>query len=414
MKLLKARHVVPVGSPVIAAGAVLIENGRIRDIGPASELINRAPSDVESHDLGDMALLPGFINPHTHLELTCYKDALPRAPLWEWFNHLLPKRFEPGAAEREIEAVRDGARQSIAAGVTLVGDISRSGITAKALVNSPIRRISFVELISGAKLPPSTGPELEQTLSVAEQAFGNAQTIIGISPHAPYTVIPDDLRYLLDLARRDDRLLTIHLLETSEEVDWLEGKPGFLADFLRERSLACADHQPTSAVEFLSRSGLLDGAPRLAHVNYVNDALLDILSESRASIAYCPRAHAYFGHKNHPWKRLRRAGINVCIGTDSLASNASLSILDELRYLAVRNPDIESMTLLEMGTINSATALHLEHQTGQIKTDAWADLCAIPCNSISSGDVVDEIIRGKEVPQGTWIAGELVSTHSPR
>ncbi len=411
MKLLTARYVVSVASPVIESGSVLIDKGCIVSVGRTVDLRREINSDTSVEDLGDVALLPGFINPHTHLELTCYKDTLPRAPLWEWFNSLLPKRIEPGAGDREFEGVQEGARQSLAAGVTLVGDISRTGITARALVNSPIRRISFIELISGAKLPPSTGSELEATLDAAERDFGNDRTIIGVSPHAPYTVTPGDLRITLDLATRLQRRLTMHVLETPEELEWLEGKPGFLTDFLRDRSLACMDHQPKSPVEYLSTPGLLDAGRILAHVNYVNDEIVERLAKSQSSIVYCPRAHNYYGHTAHPWRRLVEAGVNVCIGTDSLASNASLSILDELRYLAVQHPNLAAQHLLEMGTIRSAKALQLDRATGCIRVGAWADLCAIPTQATKCADVVDEIVRGSESPQETWIAGQSASTH---
>lgn len=411
MKLLTARYVVSVASPVIESGAVLIDKGCIVSVGRTVDLRREISSDTSVEDLGDVALLPGFINPHTHLELTCYKDALPRAPLWEWFNSLLPRRVEPGAGDREFEGVQEGARQSIDAGVTLVGDISRTGITARALAGSPIRRISFIELISGAKLPPSTGPALESAVNVAERDFGNDRTIIGVSPHAPYTVTPEDLRTTIALAKRDRRILTMHVLETPEEFDWLEGKSGFLADFLRDRSLACMDHQPTNPVEYLSTPGLLDVAPLLAHVNYVNDEIVEHLAKSPSSVVYCPRAHDYYGHNAHPWRRLVEAGVNVCIGTDSLASNASLSILDELRYLAVQHPNLAAQHLLELGTIRSARALRLERATGCIRVGAWADLCAIPTQASKCADVVDEIVRGSESPQQTWIAGQSASTH---
>lgn len=410
MKLLTSRFVIPVSAPVIEDGAVLVEAGHIVRTGRAAELRADLPAGTVIEAVGDVALLPGFINPHTHLELTCYHGELPRAGLWEWFDHLLPKRVPVGAIERERAAVREGARLSLAAGVTLVGDISRTGITADAIADSPIRRVCFIELISGASQPPSTEVELQSITADAADRYRSDRTMIGVSPHAPYTVTPDDLRGSVSLARRRNWPLTMHLLETKEERDWLAGRPGYLADFLRDRGFVCAKHQPTSAAECLVDSGLLEAGPLLAHVNYLDERTLDALAASQASVVWCPRAHDYFGHSDHPWQTLLERGVNVCVGTDSLASNESLSILDELRFLAARYPDFPAATLLEMGTTRSARGLHLGSLAGKIAPGAWADFCAIPCDVKDARDVMDDIIRGGAVPQKTWIAAESVST----
>lgn len=412
MNLLTAKFVVPVTSPVIKDGAILIRDGRICDVGTAHDLRISMPAGTSIEDLGDVALLPGFINPHTHLELTGYHGMLPRAPLWEWFNTLLPMRVTPNAAEREIEAVREGARQSLAAGVTLVGDISRRGITALSLVDSPIRRVCFIELISGASMPPASGAELATIADDAANRFAGDRTRIGITPHAPYTVTPTDLRASVQFARHRRWPLTMHLLETIEERDWLYGNAGFLADFLRDRGLACATCQPTDPVSLLTESGLCGAAPLYAHMNYADDRTIDLLADSHASVVFCPRAHAHFGHSDHPWRELLERGINVCVGTDSLASNVSLSILDELRFLAARYPDFDVVKLLEMGTIDAARGLQLENRAGHFGIDAWADACAIPCSAGSVDDVVDEIMNGHEPPRMTWVAGLLASTQT--
>ncbi|MCB9857893.1 MAG: amidohydrolase family protein [Phycisphaerales bacterium] len=412
MKLLTAKFVVPVTSPIIEAGAILIDGGLIRSVGPVRELRAAMPAGTPVDDLGDVALLPGFVNPHTHLELTNYQGVLPRAPLWEWFNALLPMRATPGAAEREIEGVREGARQSLAAGVTLIGDISRRGITALSLRDSPIRRVCFIELISGASLPPSNAVELATIADDADRRFGDDRTRIGITPHAPYTVTPADLQAARRIATDHHWPLTMHLLETVEERDWLHGRAGFLADFLRDRGLACANYQPTDPVAWLSESGIADAATLFAHLNYADQNTIDLLANSQSSVVYCPRAHEFFGHTDHPWRSLLSRGINVCVGTDSLASNVSLSILDELRFLAARYPDIDDMTLLEMGTIRASRSLRLERSAGHLSIDAWADACAIPCVSGKVDDVVDEIINGNEKPVLTWVAGTLASTQA--
>ncbi|HPF38432.1 MAG TPA: amidohydrolase family protein [Phycisphaerae bacterium] len=409
MRILTARFVVPVTTPVIERGALLLRDGHIRALGSLETIAGTAPTGTPIEDLGDAALLPGFVNPHTHLELTAYHGVLPRAPLWEWFNTLLPSRLTPGAADRELASLRRGAQMSLDAGVTLIGDISRCGITASALGESPIRRICFVELISGASAPPSNIAELESMSADTEQSHGGDRCVIGVTPHAPYTVTPTDLRASVQLATRRRCPLTMHLLETIEERDWLHGRPGFLATFLRDRGLTCADHQPDSPSALLKAAGFDEFPALFAHVNYDDAETTSLIAKAGSSVVYCPRAHAWFGHEGHPWRALLQAGVNVCVGTDSLASNDSLSILDELRFLAMRHPDVNAGELLSMGTSRSAHALGVAPFAGRLEPGAWADVCAIPCVAKSTNQVVDEIIRGAAQPARTWVAGADVS-----
>jgi cytosine/adenosine deaminase-related metal-dependent hydrolase len=413
MRLLIAKYVVPVSHPVIERGGVLFDNERIVAVGDADELRRQVTRDVQIEDLGDVALLPGFVNPHTHLELTCYHGLLESAPLWQWFNGLLPMRLLDGARDRERAGVTDGARLCIESGVTTVGDISRTGLSAELLSDSPIRTISFVELISGAALPPSTVTNLVETVEGIDREFGGDRLIVGVSPHTPYTVTPDDLIAVARYASSQRRSWTMHLLETPEEAEWLDGRRGFLSTFLEERKLANAGFVPSGIRKLLEPLELAGSSPLFAHVNYATDDDIDAIAECGASVVWCPRAHAYYGHENHPWRRLIERGINVCIGTDSLASNESLSILDELRFLGTRFDDVPSEELLQLGTIRSATALGLTGKAGCLQPGAWSDFCVLPTIAKRASDVIDQALYSNSCVAQTWIGGERVFAAPP-
>lgn len=419
MKLLSAKYVVPLTSPVIEGGGILIDGGTIREVGPATELRRELGASDSIEDLGNAAILPGLINAHTHLELTRFHQALPRAGLWEWFEELLPRLVAPESDRILKSAIAEGAALSLAAGVTTVADISRRGLTAEAIHDSAIRRVCFVELISGASQPPSDPDELESIACRLARPTDRGLTTPGLSPHAPYTVVPNDIRATIDLANRQSWKLTMHLLETPEERDWLDGRTGYLADYLRDRGFACADHQPQSVEQYLTTSGLLNCRPLLAHVNYARDSTIALLAPDTtqrrgASVAFCPRAHDYFGHEDHPWRRLMKRGINVCLGTDSLASNESLSILDEMRFLGSRHAEVASQLLLEMGTLNAARALDMTRRIGHLSRDAFADCFAIATDTKQADDVIDETVRGSATPFRTWVAGEVASRQLDR
>src|SRR6185369_5616505 len=153
-----ARWVLPIDRPPIEGGYVLVRDGDIAAVGRTRS------GGAALTDLGDVALLPGFVNAHTHLELTGYRGRLAPAPLWDWFVELLKLRREPGAADAERAAVRQGAAESLAAGVTCIGDISRTAHHAQTLSECSIRAVCFCELISGAALPPTTATQLGELI----------------------------------------------------------------------------------------------------------------------------------------------------------------------------------------------------------------------------------------------------------
>jgi aminodeoxyfutalosine deaminase len=440
----RARWVLPITSPPIERGAIAIEDGRIVGVGPASDI-----SGDSVVDLGDCLLLPGFVNAHTHLEATCYRGLIPPQPLWQWFFALLALRTRPDTAERERAAVAAGAAQSLAAGVTCVGDISRTGINVEALRPSPIRKLCFLELISGASQPPNDVESLEksyQLSAISDQPEGRSYQpsaisyqpegqddhpssfihhpplMVGLSPHALYTVTWDDLVGAAALARRHDVPVTVHVLETPEEAEWLAGGGGFLEDFLVRCRLATAGMNVTGgAIERLTRSGLMDCRPLLAHVNYIDqescgtaapgcvappgEGFFARLAASRASVAWCPRSHRFFGHAPHRWRGMLAAGVNVCLGTDSLASNESLSILDELRYVRTLAPDFPPHELLAMATIRGAAALRLDGIIGSLEVGKLADFIAMPFDAAAPADPSANLLDGAENFTGVWIGG---------
>lgn len=379
----RARWIVPVDSAPIPQGELAVAGGRIVGLGPRGS----QPKGV-IHDLGDATIIPGLINAHAHLELGCYAGVLPPSALWDWLARLVQLRRAPGAAEREAQAVAEGAAASLAAGVTCIADISREAIHAAPLARSPIRKICFAELISGAARPPNDADSLERTLDALSEWVEPGRLDLGISPHTPYTVDPDHLAAAIGLAARRHLPWTLHLLETPEEAEWLLGSPdatpglwervrdlGITRDRLAARRSTLEQIASPSFID--TSHGASRQSPLFAHVNYGDDWIVDRLRASNASVVWCPRAHAFFGHRPHPWRCLVQAGINVCVGTDSLASNSSLSILDELRQVRRIAPDLQPDTLLSMGTLCGARALGRGAELGSLAPGKRADLVAL-------------------------------------
>lgn len=401
--ILKAAHVAPLDGPTIEDGCVEIEGERIARVGPRDEW----PANAPVEDLGAVVLTPGLVNPHTHLELGAYWQALPPAPFWEWLPGLVRLRRAPDALSRERAAAEEWGWRSLRAGVTTVGDISRQNVAWSALKRVPIRKVCFAELLTIADHPARNPVELQAAVESIEE---DALLTAGVSPHAPYTVPKEQIREAIALAARLNRPWTMHLAETPEEVEFLNGNANALPEGFSRLLPPAGIHPPGQDLrDFLDDvcgDGTSGGA--LAHVNYPTQEEVAWLSDQEHFVIYCPRAHRFFGHAPHRFTRLIAAGARVAIGTDSPASNDDVSLLSELRLLQtlIERPPAPH-ALLHFVTLNAAAALGLHHQIGSLTAGKQADIAAFPFAS-AAADPLEAIIRDAPAPTAVWVAGKRV------
>ncbi|MHC4063992.1 MAG: amidohydrolase family protein [Planctomycetota bacterium] len=407
--ILRARHVLAADGQAIENGAVRAEGGRIVEVGPAGS-IEGSPTD----DLGNSLLLPGLINAHTHLELTHLAGRVPpRGDFVDWINRLVQAMRADGEDPDTVRAaVRKGRDLSLQAGVTTVGDIARlSRLTRPILASGPLRVLSFGEVIAIGKLRSRLAERLE---AAADTSARGEFLEVGVSPHAPYTVEPQGLAACVDWAVACGLRLCMHLAETAEEALFTTNLAGPVRDYLEQhgamdRHVPCPGLPP---VEYVASAGLLGPDTLLAHANYVNDQDIRRIAASGAHVVYCPRTHAAFNHPPHPFERMLACGVNVCVGTDSLASNPSLSVLEELRFLRSKHPDLPASLLIEMGTIRAARALGMEGTVGSVLPGTFADLTVIPLDPTGPSDPLENILASTSSPGRTYVAGSSVTSAS--
>ncbi len=400
--ILRARFIV--GGP----GGV-IDNGFVSTVGGLIEKIGRTPPRRADIDFGDAVLVPGFVNAHTHLELSGLRGKIaPRAGFVDWLEQLVALIRANKAWFEEIPAaMARGIGDSIAAGVTTLGDITREpDRTRSLLAASPIRAVSFGEVITIGNQRTALGERCARAInphSATDRLF------IGISPHAPYTVEPDAMRACAAKAAAKKLPLAIHLAETLEEACFTQDRAGPFVAYLKglgvwDDAIEVAGMSP---IELAAATGLLTPRTVVAHANYVSEGDIATLAYSRASVAYCPRTHAAFEHAPHRFLDMQRAGINVCVATDSLASNPSLSVLDELRFLRTRHPDLSADALLALGTINGARALGLDHAVGSLTPGKAADFAVMGLATGNAETHWGEILETTTSPMAVCISGEL-------
>jgi cytosine/adenosine deaminase-related metal-dependent hydrolase len=221
----------------------------------------------------------------------------------------------------------------------------------------------------------------------------------GVSPHAPYSIDADGYRRCLAAARADGLPLTTHLAESPDEAVFLRDHTGPFRELWERLGAwdeASVPRFEGGPVRYAASLGLLDHHPAaLAHFNYCDDAELGLLARGRASVVYCPRTHAYFGHPPHRWREMLGAGINVAVGTDSRASSPDLNLVDELRLLHGLAPDVPALTLWELATTRGARALGLADEAGSIMPGRFGDLVVFPT---SGNDPLAHILESTVLP----------------
>jgi cytosine/adenosine deaminase-related metal-dependent hydrolase len=389
-----ARWILPVSSPPLAGGAVEIDaSGRVL-------AVHRQPP-VGTHDLGAVALVPGLVNAHTHLEFSELAEPLqPAQPFAAWLRALVAYRRQRGDAQR---AIRAGLSQSRTCGTIAVGDIDTRGKPdqysaadpGQDLAQRPAHVVAFRELLG---LDPAT--VALQTGTAAEfldhpSTMSSQGVVRGLSPHAPYTVHPRLLDSAISLALNARAPLTMHLAETRAELECLAAGTGDLVEMLTAAGIWQGPLYPpgTRPLDFLRRLAPL---PRvaIAHGNYLAEDELDFLAvRPNFTLVYCPRTHAFFGHRDHPWQKLAERGAVVAIGTDGRCSNPDLSVWGELQFLRRNFPPADAAQLLRMGTLHGAIALGLADRLGTIEPGKSPGLAVIRLGQVGETDPYDELFH---------------------
>lgn len=400
---LRARYVFPVASAPIDDGVLTISGERIVAVGTHV-------GDAPVVDLGDVAVLPGLVNAHTHLEFSDVGAPLgqPGEPLPTWIRSVVAHR-RSRHEQATATAISCGLSESTKAGVTSIGEISTGSWPPTGAVQADV--MVFHESIGLAPTNVATQSDAAaRHIAGARHEWNQANLLPGLSPHAPYSVHPELLDRLVQLAIESQVPVAMHVAESREELELLATGRGPFRDMLEAFGVwqegIFGARRPLDSLEKLAR------CPRalVIHGNYLAADEIELLRQQaeRMSLVYCPRTHAYFRHEAYRLAQLLSAGVHVTLGTDSRASNPDLSLWSEMRHIATHHPAVRPAQILELGTECGARALGLAAQLGTLEAGKFANLAIVPIGQQNARDPHELLLQSSCGPTQTYWRGQRV------
>ncbi|HEV2318925.1 MAG TPA: amidohydrolase family protein, partial [Verrucomicrobiae bacterium] len=374
-----------------------------------------APSAV---DLGDTVLLPGLVNAHCHLDYTDMAGFWPQPKSFtDWIAWMLAAKAE-WSYSNYARSWLNGAKMLLQTGTTTVADIETAPeLLPEVWDATPLRIFSFLEMTSvRSKRDPA---------DILDEALGKIASLphrrcaAALSPHAPYSTSPELLRLCAGAAREKNLRTAIHVAESQQEFEMFAHARGVMFDWLKKNGRDNSDCGLGSPFKHLNRFGLANGNCLAVHANFLDDSDIPLFAKSGASVVHCPRSHDYFQHGKCFAAALLAANVNVCLGTDSLATVAKdgqesleLNLFSEMQTFLRSNPGLKPETVLKMATMNGARALGLAGKIGEISSYAHADLIAVPfAGGIS--EVYEAILNFQGHVKASMIEGQWAIPPEP-
>jgi len=382
--VLSARWILPIDRPPIDGGWVEISGGEIVRLARG-----RAPAGAR--DLGDVALMPGLVNAHTHLELSWLAGRVrPAESMVGWIRSLIAARVAPDAppeAERAVAAAQAAATMRDT-GTVLAGDVTNTLTTVPALHGAGLSAVLFHEVLGFNQARPARAVEVAWTQARAAASGGIIPAVVA---HAPYSVAPS---LFSEIARRRETApLSVHLGESAEEIEFLRSGHGPFRRLLEDLGVWNDGWEPPGGdpIDYLDRLGYLVPGLLAVHAVHLSRASIEHLCDAGGVVVTCPRSNVWVGGGIPNVSRFYASGLPVAIGTDSLASAPTLNLFDELAEFRRIAPDVAPESLLDSATRAGAEALGFGRLFGTIAPGKRSALIAVDVPS-SVTDVEEYLV----------------------
>lgn len=403
MTILRARIVLPVSQLPIEDGAVAVEGDSIVAVGKAEEI--RKAHSGEVRDLGDVVLSPGLINAHCHLDYSRFRGEVEwRGSFIEWILQLVSVK-QLRTEKEYAAAIQWGVNDLVKSGTTTVVNVESFPQVIDQVPDLGLRVWWCLEMIDFKRTEP-----VNQLVKEALEVIAAHPKMLGgfaLSPHAPYTASADLYRLAAHHARKQNILLTTHLAESEEEDDMIRRGTGHMYDYFIRAGRDMGDCKRQGSAQLLLEYGALGPNCLAVHANCLTPLDTKLLKQSGAHVVHCPKSHRFFGRGTSLLPVFGEQDINVCLGTDSMASNDTLNMFLEMQTLAHVFPRLTAEELLQMTTTNAAKALGQEQKLGKIAPGAWADLIAVPLDG-AVPDPYEALVYNEKPVSFSMVGGKVL------
>lgn len=398
--IVRSRVVVPMTGDPIENGAVAIVGSKITGVGRFEDVKANHGGDVV--DLGEQILLPGLINAHCHLDYTRLRGKIPpQESFTDWIRAINAEKAKLTAKDY-VASINEGFAEAQSFGTTTIVNLTAFPELI-AEIEEPVRTWWFGELID------VRNPDQAEAIVDRAAELLRSKNHWGLAPHAPFTASPQLFSAASEISSKHSVPMTTHVAESREEMQMFRDAAGPLFDFLKSLGRPMDDCGANTPLASLMQRQAVDERWILAHLNELTDADFDLLVRAEGfHIAHCPRSHTFFGHTPFALRRLRALGLNICLGTDSLASNSSLDLFSEMRELLRKDPWGSPCEVLKMVTSNAARAIGQPDSLGKISPGGHADLIAIP-SPATENDAFDAIVAFEGTKPWMMVNGQTLS-----
>lgn len=384
--IIAGKWVLPITTPPIADGAVLVKDGVITAVGKRGELVSKFPQE-ELISFKEALILPGFVDAHTHLEYSPFRGIVADLPFWSWKLEITKLSSKLSDSDWE-DSAELGVLEAIRAGITAIGDITKSGASLRAAVKAGLRGCIFAETsgMDHRQTEKSMKEMIEKVENWRTESKGSLVSL-GVSPYSVYNSCPILLKEVAEFSRQENLLFAIHLAGSRQEYDFVKYGSGPLAHQYRQL-MGWGEFlwQPTgvSPVRYVEQWQVLGPNTVAIHCVQVNEEDIDILKRYQVRIVHCPRTSSKLGMGITPLWSFINKGFIAGLGTDSPASNYTNDFFDEMRVslllqrgLSAKVENLTAEKFVEMATLGGAKVLGLDDKVGSLEVGKRADIIAV-------------------------------------
>ena len=399
----RGAHVIPVTGEIIEDGAIAVRGGKIAAVDAFMNM--KKEKDEIVRDLRPLVLMPGLINCHCHLEEGVLRSELDLSPSFTAWYTRVQKYIADADIRKRFNAVRLGVLESMYYGTTTIADTAVTGSSFLVLREEKIRSYVFVQF--KGLIPwqaKAVFGEMESRINLLDWVFPDR--LIGLSPQSPYSTSIELYRLALKKVKEKQMLFQTHLAEHNEELEMFSSHSGPLYEYSQIQHEMDLKGCTKGSGFFMFKNNLVPNKCIIIHGNYLSADELESLAHRKASLVHCAQSHAFFGHKDFPFEAAVTRGLNIALGTESLASSPTLSIFDDMHCIKQHHPELSSRKILEFATINGARALGIDETVGALAKGYEADIIGIRIGYQPGDDMYDEIVTGNPQVEFVMIKGE--------